>query len=44
VAHGTGLIPNDTRFPCRTLGACLVRDTDRLKVEGVRMHFGVQFC
>ena len=24
VAHGTGLIPNETRCPCRTLVACLV--------------------
>ena len=24
VAHGTGLIPNETQFPCRTLVACLV--------------------
>ena len=24
VAHGTGLIPNEIRFPCRTLVACLV--------------------
>ena len=23
VAHGTGLIPNETQFPCRTLVACL---------------------
>ena len=24
VTHGTGPIPNETQFPCRTLGACLV--------------------
>jgi len=25
VAHGTGVVPNEIQFPCRTLVACLVR-------------------
>ena len=25
-AHGTGLIPNETQFPCRTLVPCLVKN------------------
>ena len=33
VTHGTGQIPNETQFSCRTLVACLMRDDRRIADE-----------